>query len=189
MELIADYNTFEVKFWNKNNLIFSGIRTTEKYRYKWLLFDLEENIISLIRLKPYIISFSLNEEYLISYSNNSSPYNLTLYYKVKKGPHYKALFNNELFEIILHKGNKVSFLKNQIQFAYLTEQAITTGFSKKLHIVADDDTNISFFCTLIYGIICTTETNDVNINFNFGNISAELKQFDTQWQPRLKLSN
>jgi hypothetical protein len=189
MELIADYNTFEVKFWAKTTLIFSGVRTTEKYRYKWQLFDLKKNIISEIRLKPYIISFSLNEEYLISYSNNGSTYNLTLYYKVKKAPHYKILFNNELYEIILHKGNKISFFKNQLQFAYLTEQAITVGFSKKLHIVANDDANISFFCTLIYGIICTTETNDGNINFNIGNISAELKQFDTQWQPKLKFSN
>ena len=186
MDLVAEYNTFEVKFRHNNNLIFSGVRTTEKWRYKWQLFDPEKNVISEIKPGPYTFFFSLNEKYLISYPASSGAYNLTLHYKVKKGPHYEVLFNDDFYEIVQHKGNKVSFFKNQQQFAYLTEQAMTFGSSTKLYIVADDDTNISFLCALIYGIICETETNDGDINFNMGNMSGELKRFDAQWQPKLK---
>lgn len=189
MDLIADYNTFELTFKHKDILIFSGIRTTEKLRYKWQLFDTKKVIVSEIRLRPYILSFSLNEEFRISYSTNNAIYDLILYYKYKKAPHYRLLFNEDLYEIILHNGYNISFFKNQRQFAYLTEQPITTGFSAKFHIVADDDTNISFLCTLIYGIKCTTETNDGNININLGNRSRELKGFDTQWRPKVHFSN
>lgn len=183
MELIVDYNTFEAKFWSNNILLFTGIRTTEKWRYKWQLSSSEQKIISEIRLKPYIISFSLNEEYKISYFSDNNIYDLTLYYKIRKAPHYKLLFNNDSYEIILHKGNKISFFKNQQQFAYLEEQSVTTGFVTKFHIIADDNTNISFLCTLIFGIKCNQETNDGNINFNIGNIGSELKKFNAQWRP------
>lgn len=183
MQLIANYNNFEVKFWDNDKLIFSGVRSIERFRYKWQLFDPAANLISNIKLKPYFISFSLNEEYLVSYTSNNRHYNLILYYKVKKGPHYEIIFNDDHYEIILHKGNKVSFFKNQQQFAYLTEKPLTISPLIKLHIVANDDINISFFCTLIYGMMCKRETNDANLNFNFGNLSSQLKQFDAQWQP------
>lgn len=189
MDLIAKYNSFEIKFWDNTKLIFSGARSTERFRYIWELSDSEKNTISKIKLKPYIISFSLNEEYLISYVFNNITYSLILFYKVKKAPHYKVVFNDDLYEIIVHKGTKISFFKNHLQFAYLIEQPISIGFSRKLNIVADDDINISFFCTIIYAIICKQETDDGNINFNIGNLSPELRKFDTQWQPKLKFSN
>lgn len=178
-----------VKYCDNDVLVFFGGRRLEKLHYKWQLFDLHENTIAEIRLKPYFFSFSPDEEFRISFSDNNDTYNLFMYYKTKKAPHYEIDFNNDTYEIIVHKGNKVSFFKNQLQFAYYIKQAITFGEADRLQVVADDDTNISFLCMLIYVTICTTETNDGTINFNLGNLSREMKAFDTQWKPKLNFSN
>jgi hypothetical protein len=161
-------------------VIFKGGRFVEKGRYRWVLLDDSSNIISVIKLKPYIISFTLNEDFLIDYQGKS----FVIHYKARKAPHYILILGEVTYMIIVHKGNKLSVFKNDQQIGSLEESAFTIGFETTFKLIIDDDLDLPFIATLIYACTCTKETNDANINFSLGNIGPELKVFNNEWNPK-----
>lgn len=182
MDIFVDYNEFEARFSVNNSILYQGIRTTKRWRYLWHLFDANKNIVAEIKLNRYIIKFGFNEEYHILVDELK----LILQYKAFKAPHYIITLNNDHYKIIVHKGNQLSFFKNDQQFAALSEQRLNIGTNKKMYGQADNNIDIRFLTILIYTIKCTLNaSNDGSINLNLGNIGPELKKFNSQWVPKI----
>ncbi|MCK7556233.1 hypothetical protein MKQ70_14905 [Chitinophaga sedimenti] len=182
MEIVIDIRKFSATFKINDELVFRGDTSTKRWRYRWQLFDAKDQIVTTIRFKPSFISFGLNTVYLMNINNEDIILDIKGY-----KPHAKIVINNDLYLAVVHKGNKMSFFKNDRQFASLEQRAINLGLITKTIATTDDDADITILAALIYAITCTYDAiRNSSAQVNFGYIGPEFRKIANEWIPNLK---
>ncbi len=94
---------------------------------------------------------------------------------------------NESYEIIGHKGHKVSIFKDGSQIAWFHKISISWFNGINYTLTCNSDSNKKALALIV---LCWNDFNegndseDTTVTFDLGNIGPEAKKFDTKWKEK-----
>lgn len=100
--------------------------------------------------------------------------------------HFQFAMGADLYDIYGHKGRKYSIYKNDRQVAWWDKKAVTWFAGDNYTIIADKDCDK----TIIIGLCLAIDNYSSNdkekgaVNYNFGRIGPQARQFDPNWTPK-----
>lgn len=173
MVLMADYVDQKISFKTTKGVICTGKAQTRKLIFStWILNDRYNRNIAEFR-KGKSSRLSGQHEYIISYLGKEYQLN----YASVNG-RYEMQLDNDLYEVFIHNHEKVSFFKNQRQFAYMVNPMVSICFSEKVSVFADEDASLGLLCMLIY-VVKVTNDDD----FPMQSMPVRSRKFDDMWKP------
>ncbi|MGJ8683134.1 MAG: hypothetical protein ACSHWW_00825 [Nonlabens sp.] len=92
--------------------------------------------------------------------------------------------NSGHYEIIPHKGNKVSIFKNNIQIGYYEKDLINVLKDQKIVLFCDKYVKFKLIIMIILSVEFSGSSDRSTVNIDFGNIGGELRPFDESWYPK-----
>src|SRR5690606_5626736 len=94
-------------------------------------------------------------------------------------PLYVCQFNNDLYEIIPHKGLVSSIFKNGKQIGFYKEKQIELLGGQSLLFVINDNISQNLIFSLILAIKCDFNDDYSTMSVNIGNFGPEVRKFDS----------
>lgn len=162
---------------NNEEVIYIANLKPGYFRFVKQIFQ-DNKILVQIRIK-FKLPFQIN--YLVEYSDNHKII-------IKPQGAFKPLFifsdDSNNYQIIKHKGSKTSIFKNGTQIAYYEKDIVNFFEKETIKIIADEDIDHLLIFSIILALDCHFNTNNTTATIDFGNLSPELKSFDSTWKPK-----
>ena len=94
---------------------------------------------------------------------------------------YEMAFEENIYELKIHKGRKKSIFKNGKQIAEIDESLVEIFYHDKIRIITNDQESINEIFLII---ICLKigEENSGGLTFDFGNI-GKTEPVNEHWRP------
>lgn len=178
MEIIIKEGNDGFLFFEGEELIYVGLLRTKKLRLFKQLYDNNEQLITETKL-----SFRLPFNFFYRMRFLDKETTIDLKYASILKPRLVCTFENDLYEIIPHKGLKTSVFKNNKQIAFFEEQSLELFENKTIRLVADRNMNRPLIFSTILTLKCNYEEDPDTFNFNLGNVGPEYRKFDPNWEP------
>jgi|GEM_PF-3417990 len=152
-------------------------------RIKWFkeLRTIYKNDNIVATIKPRI-KFPLKVEYEISINRENESFHIKHNNSFTK-PVFQCSYLNNIYNLILHKGNKVSIFRDNVQVAYYKSSRINLNSSRNIELFANSNCDKLLLFSLIFSIEYTEQDEANSVYFDLGNISGESKSFDEKWSP------
>jgi len=179
LDLLVEYDLKTASFYKDGVVRFIGETKSRLWKTSWTLIDPSSNVIAsyILKQKPFVPSCEL----FINFKNENAT-NLVLLYK-RWRPHITFTHKSDHFLIVIHTGTKISFFRNEKQFALLEKTEVAQGGVRKYRIVADETTSIELLIPVCYGLLALIE-NTVDQNHGLTiNLGTELQAIDHLWRP------
>lgn len=175
-----EYSGNTIQTFVNDEIYFSGTLKKKFWKSNWVLLNKDGKKIASYKIKSKYFRFDFSLILSIEEFNQQ----LQLNYKSKK-PHIDLKHQNNDYLIIFHIGKKISFLKNDIQFASLTKKTVSFGGSKTFIGSMTKEVNLTLALLLIFATILLDNINnfdgDSDFSIDLGSYHKELKPFDSSW--------
>jgi hypothetical protein len=188
MNISAKYSGSKLTVSINNVAFFQGTIKKKFWKKVWTLFDSSKKEVAtyVIMSKYFVYDFKMK----ISINSHESNQNIHLNYK-NKMPHFFFDYRSCNYLIVFHSGNKVSFFKENQQFASMKKKSISGWSGQGFVIIADDDIDTALFIILLSSVLIVRHNEpdgDSDFTIDLGSFIKELQPFDQTWHPKI-LSN
>jgi hypothetical protein len=182
MPLILDVNQKKISIGDKYTIAING---QPYYRAKTSIFKVFPKV-DLLPLQGDQVFMSLERGWgfivpnvLFSIGNN--------HYKLETISWWKRRFSirvgNDVFEIVGHRGRKVSVLQNGMQIAWFNNQAVTFFSGDNYHCIANGNAPAEWLiAAILFWDLQYNRHQKSMVNVKFGYL-LESQPFDKTWQP------
>ena len=185
MRLQIKYSNSSIQALINNQEYFKGRIKKKFWKSKWILFSEHKEQIASYAIKSKYFHFNFS----VILSIEESGQKLQLEY-ISKKPHINSQDQSDNYLIIFHVGNKISFFKNDTQFASLSKQSVSFGRSKTFDGLISNQVNLTLALLLIFATIILDDINnfeeDSDFNIDLGSYHKELRPFDSSWDASSK---
>lgn len=155
-----------------------GTMTTKWFKRIKYLYDFKGELISESIFK-FRLPFKITHTIKFTETNQT----VTLKFKSIFNPSFVCKYDDDLYEIIPHKGLKASIFKNGKQIGYYTDKQIEYLGGQTLYFVANDDVCQNLIFSFILAIKCDFNNDYSTMSVDIGNFGPEVRKFDSSWRP------
>jgi hypothetical protein len=182
MPLFVDVNQQKISIGDKYTIAINGQPHYKAKASLWKLFPK----IDLMPLQGDQVYMSIEQGWGFMKPNVTFTIG-TEQYKLETISWWKSRFavsvRDKRFEIVGHRGRKVSIFQNEKQIAWFEDAAVTFFNGDNYHCTANADAPVEWLiAAILFWDIQFNREQKSAINFKFGNI-LQSQPFDKNWQP------
>jgi hypothetical protein len=168
-------NNFRLTKKGDSRIILSGNWSSLFGKFKAEIYRNENLIYSIVRKWN---TWKWNMSYLIE---NDYRQSFKLTSKNKWHSLYEMAFDENIYELKIHKGRKKSVFKNGKQIANIDESLVEIFYHDKIRIITNDQESINEIFLIV---VCLKigEENSGGLTFDLGNL-GKTEPIDEQWKP------
>lgn len=179
MQVVIDFKGNNISVKQNNIVLYNGERELNNNETYFSLKNIENKIVLTVNQYKGFLKSTYD---IITYKNERKSLDL-----IPKSM-FKATWiiedDKNKYDIICHRGTKVSIFKNDKQIANVIEKVVNL-FNSKTIVLNYNKTEI---VELLIGIALAIYGDFYNnagatLNFNLGHIGPEMRKFDHNWRP------